>query len=104
MKGFACVHVDEAGDEVPNTGCGEIDCVIFDGYLFGDRLLEGTMFKAFVQDGEIVVEPASDDDDDYLSLLNKQLWLDNALEFAKINDIATCPKCGQDVDAQPRAC
>lgn len=102
MLKFICEDVDENGNAVTGTGCGEIDHVLFDGYGFGDRTLEGVTFKAFIRDGKIAVDSVEDwDNCPYLSTLNKKHWMDEALDYAKNNDIADCPKCGNQIDAQP---
>lgn len=102
-KHFVCEDVNEQGEAIPGTGCGEIDHVLFDGYSIGERILEQVMFKVFLKDGEIAVDSKDEwDKDPYLSGLNKNYWMERALNFAKKNDIATCPKCGNDVDALPR--
>lgn len=94
MKYFTCV----ADDQGP--GCGQIDYVLFDGYLFGDRLLESVMFRAYPHMDTIRVT-VDEDSKEFFENFNTKEWLKRALEFAKSNDIATCPKCGKDVDAQP---
>jgi len=79
--------------------CGKIDEALFDGYFFGDRILEGVMFKARKNDdGTCEVESVDEwDKDPYLVGLNKELWMKRAKEFAEANDIFTCPTCKQDV-------
>jgi hypothetical protein len=80
--------------------CGEIDHVLMDGYAFGDRLLEGVMFEVRVGKKGLDVKVA-DDCEEYFSGLNTKKWLKAAKEHAQENDIATCPRCQEDVDAQP---
>jgi hypothetical protein len=80
--------------------CGDIDHVLMDGYGFGDRLLEGVMFEVRVGKKGLQVR-VQDDCSDYFSGLNKKKWLKEAAEYAKDNDVATCPHCGGDVGAQP---
>lgn len=59
----------------------------FNGYNFGDRLLEGVMFKAIVNDeGDLRVE-ITDNCKKYFENLNKKKWLGEALDYAKNNDI-----------------
>lgn len=48
---FYCRDCDNQGNEIPDSGCGEIPHVLFDGYSFGERMLEGVMFRAFIKDG-----------------------------------------------------
>jgi len=78
--------------------CGKIDEAIFDGYPFGDRLLEGVKFIAKKNDdGTCEVRTKGPDDDQYLEKLNMDYWLQMAKQFAEENDIFECPKCGGDV-------
>lgn len=59
----------------------------FHGYNFGDRLLEGVMFRATVNDnGELSVE-CTKSGIAYFKKLNMKMWSDLALEYAKQNDI-----------------
>ena len=53
----------------------QLDHIIIDGYDFGDRLLEGVMFKVTIVDGKPKAEPASKGDENYLDTLNKEMWL-----------------------------
>ena len=80
--------------------CGKIDEALLNGYLFGDRTLEGVMFKVRKNDdGTCKVEPANGswDKDSYLRELNKEYWMKLAKEFAEQNDIFECPKCKNEV-------
>jgi hypothetical protein len=100
---FICEGVDAEGNPVKGTGCGELDHILFDGYSFGDRLLEGVTFKAFLQDGQIAVDTVDKwDTDPYLVKLNQAEIMDEALRFAQQNDIAECPICHGQIDAQPQ--
>ncbi len=80
--------------------CGEIDHILVDGYEFGDTLLEGVMFEIRHNNGKFnaVVQEESKQ---YFDGLNKKKWLKEAERFSDNNDIAACPKCGEDVSAQP---
>lgn len=75
-KQFVCRNVDSNGYEIPDSGCGIIPHVIFDGYSFGDRQLEGVMFKAFLKKGKIAVDSVDVwDECPYLITLNKRHWM-----------------------------
>lgn len=77
--------------------CGDLDYVLMDGYPFGDRLLEGVMFEVRVDaKGKFSVK-IDKDSAAYFSDLNQAKWLKAAKEYAKKNDIWTCPKCSDDV-------
>lgn len=103
-KYFICEDADDKGNPIPNSGCGEIPYVLFEGGQFGERMLEFIMFKMIIKDNEIAVEPVDDwDTDRYLKQLNKKYWLEQAYEYALKLDCAECPNCkNQDIDAQPR--
>lgn len=59
----------------------------FDGYAFGDRILEGVRFRCDVQkDGTLKVECAPRSRD-YFSTLAEKKWLKDALAFAEEADI-----------------
>lgn len=61
--------------------CGKIDEALFDGYHFGDRTLEGVMFKARKHDdGSCDVELAEGEwqKDPYLSKLDEKYWMAQA--------------------------
>lgn len=77
--------------------CGQIHEALFDGYFFGDRLLEGVMFKAKIENGDMTISMNDSNDDAYMNSLNKEQWLKTAKQFALKNDIFECPYCGEDV-------
>lgn len=65
---------------------GPVEFAVFDGYSFGDRLLEGVMFKAWIDENdEIQVEPVPGNEG-YLSDLNMGKWLKEAKTFAEEAD------------------
>jgi hypothetical protein len=75
--------------------CGEVKTVLFDGYSFGDRTLEGVTFKATIEDGELVVDAVGGwDNDSYLRTLNKEYWLGIAKEVVQEDDVFECQECG----------
>lgn len=63
-----------------------VDTAYIDGYHFGDRLLEGVMFRVTVKDGDLSVE-VIEQCKKYFSRLNQEMWLGAALAYAKDNDI-----------------
>lgn len=77
--------------------CGIIEHVSFDGYHFGDRLLEGVMFKAQIKNRQFEVTPQSSDDYDYLDNLNRAKWMRAAEEFISEYDVADCMKCNTQI-------
>lgn len=76
--------------------CGDLDYVLFDGYPFGDRMLEDVMFRRY-NDGHVEINS----DDAYWQKLNSKMWLETAKEWSDDLDIGTCPKCKEDVDGDP---
>jgi len=108
MKKFICEAVDGLGYSVKGTGCGEIDYYLMDGYDFGDRVLEGVMFRvSYNENDEIVVATDEDwSDSPYLVGLNEKYWLEQALANAQGNDIGECQhrgncKGGNEISADP---
>jgi hypothetical protein len=60
---------------------------LMDGYSFGDRQLEGVMFIVTVEeDGRLSVQ-TSPEYADYMSSLNEEMWLEEALDYAERNDM-----------------
>lgn len=71
-----------------------------DGYVVGDRLLEGAMFRVFPAEGwthhglkgkhlGVSVEPSCAE---YLSALNPK-WIKEVLEYAEDTGEGNCPDC-----------
>ena len=78
--------------------CGDVDHVLIDGYPFGERLLEGVMFEIrFTKNGKGYTAKTNPDDAEYMTQLNEKRWLKEAVEYAKDADMASCPKCGEDI-------
>jgi hypothetical protein len=63
-----------------------VSTAYFDGYNFGDRLLEGVSFKAEVADGKMAVS-FTNPNGKYEKGLNQSYWLEKAQEFAANHDI-----------------
>ena len=64
----------------------ETNVAYFSGYPFGDRLLEGVMFKATVlPDGKLAVEVAPKSKS-HMSGLNEKHWLEEAKRWAEQGD------------------
>lgn len=58
----------------------------FDGYPFGDKLLEGVMFKATISDRGFLFASVGPASAAYFSSLSRK-WLSAAAEYARDNDI-----------------
>lgn len=65
------------------SNCGPVKQVKFDGYAFGDRMLEGVYFIGTwnEKNNSWSVKIHPDDDDGYWEELNQELWLKRAEEF-----------------------
>ena len=74
-----------------------VDEVLIDGYIFGDRLLEGVMFRVIDVDGVPKCIGVTSECEPYFSQLNTVMWLDRCEEFCKNYDFGECPKCSDDV-------
>ena len=74
--------------------CGEVKKVSFDGYHFGDRLLEGVIFDAVLDDKGNVSVSVQTESAAYFSDLNEKKWLAAALKYVQETDVVTCGKCG----------
>ena len=82
--------------------CGLIDHVLFDGYNFGDTLLEGVMFEARLVGKDATGAPeyaivVAKGHEAHWCKLNSEYWLAQAKEYIAGLDVAECPKCHDDV-------
>ncbi len=87
---------------------GELPAVKIDGYVFGDRLLEGVDFMVANLEGKPkalgVVESAAN----YFASLNKGMWIQACQDFCELREskdwapialeTANCPICGNEVE------
>lgn len=78
-----------------------MDKVTFSGYPFGDRLLDGVVFVAELQeDGFLKVTGVTKECIHYFDKLNKEMWTKEAQLYVNrmIGDVfAGCEKCGYDL-------
>ena len=75
-----------------------------DGYSFGDRMLEGVMYRVKNNNGKPevlgimfqgkVIDPK---DDAYMHQLNYKLWNKRCEEYCEGLDVAECPECGFEI-------
>ena len=74
----------------------QFDTAIFDGYLVGDRILEGVRFIVKIEDGKLhpTIHP---DDAGYFSTLNQKYWMDKVTEYAQDYDVFSHPQNREDV-------
>jgi hypothetical protein len=68
---------------------GPVDVVYLHGYFFGDRLLEGVLFKCVIDTmtDNVKVLGVTDECVPYFSQLNVEMWLSAAQKYAEQNDI-----------------
>lgn len=76
--------------------CGKIEMALLDGYLVGDRLLEGVMFECRQNDDGTFVIQVEESSKPYFSNLNEKKWLEEVCKKAQKYDVFTCPTCGGD--------
>lgn len=82
--------------------CGEVKVATFDGYPFGDRLLEGVKFDAVLNDeGEVSVS-VRPEAEAYFADLNQKKWLAEAKRFIEGTDVVNCGVCGEECGVQPK--
>jgi len=53
----------------------------FDAYAFGDRLLEGVIYKATIVNNEIVITYADKTTAEYMEQFNEKMWFENAKAY-----------------------
>lgn len=57
------------------------------GYNFGDRLLEDVGFKITTDENGHLKAEVHPDAANYFAKLNTKKWIDEAIEFARVNDL-----------------
>lgn len=74
----------------------QLDTAIFDGYVVGDRILEGVRFIAKIVNGklEATIHP---EDESYFSTLNTKYWSKKVNEYIQEYDVFIHPENGEDV-------
>lgn len=77
--------------------CGIIPKAHYDGYAFGDRMLEGVMFEVEVVGSELITKGVKPSNKDYFSDFNEKKWLETANEsledvVAEHGEGLNCPK------------
>ena len=82
-------------------GCGKThEYALIDGYHVGDRLLEGLKFEIRIEDDGTFTTQDPKGYEAYLEGLNMPLWRARVVEYAKKQDLFTCPnpKCREDIE------
>lgn len=74
----------------------EYQAAYFQGYSFGDRLLEGVWFKAELLANGLLEVSTAKDSYSYMQNLNEDKWLAEALKYALRNDIFAASDGGSD--------
>lgn len=78
--------------------CGKgVSEVLVDGYMFGDTLLEGVMFRV-AKVGSKWKCLGVKDPDNYTDGLNLKKWMKECEKACEDDDFATCPECGGDIE------
>lgn len=77
--------------------CGQIDCVIVDGYGHGDRLLEGVTFEVRRDDDGKYHAQVEEFSRDYFARFNQQPYLGKIEAGMDNEEFAICPRCGEEV-------
>lgn len=62
------------------TDNGEVSEAIMDGYLIGDRQLEGVRFVFTIENNNLKVR-VHKDDKEYFTQFNQEYWFNEALEY-----------------------
>ena len=87
--------------------CGaDLDYVLVDGYAFGDRTMEGVMFKARLSNMKEVDGKRKqtgwtcigvrEEDEAYMKQFDWNYWSNLCEEYCERNDLAQCPLCGEE--------
>lgn len=79
--GFSFANADDSQPHKPVT-----DTAYLDGYDFGDRLLEGVMFRCDIAPGGKLVVTVAEQSKPYFKGLNPD-WLQKAQDFAEQHDV-----------------
>ena len=74
-----------------------LDFVYVHGYYFGDRLMEGVLFKVRVVDGNTECFGLHPESEPYMTQFNWDYWKARCEEYCINIDIAQCPYCKEDV-------
>lgn len=78
--------------------CGkELEFVYVDGYAFGDKLMEGVLFKVSLsEEGWLCLGLKAAEDSKYMEQFNWSYWKSSCLEYCKTVDFVECPICGEE--------
>lgn len=76
----------------------ELPYALVDGYNFGDRLLEGVMFKVEHRNEGPNCIGVEESSEAYMKGLNWEHWKKKCEEYCEDLDIAQCPDCHDDID------
>lgn len=78
--------------------CKEEKTVVHtDGYLFGERIVEGVIFIIEIKDGKIKCTGVGESSKQYMEQLNWEHWKKRCEDFADDAEEFTCPECGDDI-------
>ena len=80
--------------------CGLVRKASFDGYEFGERVLEGVMFDAVLDDKGKLTVSVQPIHKEYFSTLNQKKWLAEARDYVYEADVLNCGSCSQECMVQ----
>jgi hypothetical protein len=94
MFKFVCAQPDEDGNEIPNSGCGEVDYIYLDLYQYLDRAGDGYEIS-LKDDGTVFLT------EEQKECLPARLSKSHIIEMVKERldrvDVGACPHCEKDV-------
>jgi len=79
--------------------CGEVDAIMINGYMTGDKLLEGVMIKfTYDKDNKIQASLYNTDHEEYCKKLNMKEYFADSVEYAESGDMddSVCCECQND--------
>jgi len=76
----------------------EHEFVLVDGYNWGDRMLEGVMFRVYDNDGDPQLELHDKSDEAYTRQLNMDYFLKEGKVYIEHEEIYGCPECKFDIE------
>ncbi len=98
MFKFVCAQPDEDGNEIPNSGCGEIDYIHLDLYQYLDRAGDG--YEISLEDDGTVFFTEEQEE-----CLPRHFSEPNIIEMVKESvervNMGGCPSCGWGVYIRP---
>ena len=77
--------------------CGKVlDYVLVNGYGFGDRTMEGVLFKVQLKEDTWICLGVVEEYKEYMKQFNWKYWKGLCEDYCHGNDFAECPLCGEE--------